>query len=586
MRLLLRLSLLFSVLLCIAGIGYAQEDTPDLPLNQDTLLNFTTNQSTTTFNVATESTTTLSVDVVRYLGASFTFYADVVDESSAVVATAEMTEAGQYPFVLPSAGNYTLFLYIQDTSGGRAVINAGFASDPKDGTWQVTYLSNENSCPDTLTLDAVWLPSDGSQVELIFSDPISPLDFHMAVAPEELADAPEFFETATTDAGSYQVMPGLQGTPYTYTYTVTDDETIQLDYLETLNLSDCELTISVELSYVEATEDTDTESSSEEATPVPPIAVDFSEWTILGDASEPVISDNSLCATDLQQGQTWYYDAPQSFVNQVVNGYGQELSFALNQDQTTGQFDDPDVLLVVGNGILLGYEFSENPGTDFTTYSIPITEDGGWYDVDGMFDVTDGELFQQMLGDVTRVQIRGEFSEEQDTGCLQSPMVAPPGENTSASTGGTTDGNSSSTTADAETTTDTTESGETSTTTNGDVLIDGQPLQVGDWLATGTLGGVGCEGEEMWHSSGALGNNTLNLSISSDGIVDNSMTVPPLYLPTDNPNQFLHDNSNGGNVAFRFYLDFTSPTTGTYRQYFISGATCTGAFAFDIEYQG
>ncbi|GEM_PF-3638575 len=564
--------LLLCLVFVFTGIVSAQDDVDTLVFDQDTLINFTTNQPTTVFDFMTESPTTL-VLTSRYLGTMFPFQVEVFDDASTSVAMITIEDATEYSLNIPSEGNYTIIFYIQEGNGGRAVINASVASLPQDGIWQMTYVSEENSCPDILTLDAVWLPMNASEVELAFSDPIVPLDFHMAVAPLEIAETPEFFETSILEDGSYLVIPGIQGAPYLYTYTILNDETVQLAYLETLSMTDCELSIVAELAFV-------AEEIEEETTDLLP-SVDVSGWSVVGDADTPVISDNVICASDMRQGATWYFDAPPTFVDQVVNGYGQILSFELNQDVTTSPFDDIDIVLVVGNGILLGYDLLESLGSEFTPYTVSLTEDAGWYDVDGMFTEIDADLFQQMLLDVTRVQIRGEFSEDIDTGCLRNPMVS----GASASAGG------SSNASDDMSTSNNTQSNEpqpsdTESIDSGQIIIDGQALQVGDWLATGTLGGVGCEGQEIWDVSAALEARTLNLTIQSDGIVDNSMTNPLLYIPTDIPNQFLHDNTTSSTVAFRFYLDFTSATTGTYRQYFITGSSCSGAFTFDLEFQG
>lgn len=577
MRFSLRFLLLCMFFLSFAGITYTQGETEVLPLNQDVLLNFTSNQAITVFEFETESATTLTLDV-RYLGATFPFDVEIFQNDVSTGAGGAITEATNYAFELPNAGFYTILFYIQEGSGGRAVMNASFASAPKDGTWQIAYGTNETNCVDILTMDAVWLPADGSEVELIFSDPITPLDFHMAVASEELSEEPEFFETMITEDGHYEVVPGIQGAPYTYTYTIVDDETIQLDYLETLSLSDCELSVVVEITYV----DPDEQDADSDATETP-IIVDLSGWGVLGDAGETIIENNMICATDMQQGETWYFDAPQSFVDEVVNGYGKTLSFALKQDTTAGQFDDVDVLLVVGNGILLGYDLPENPALDFTTYHVSLTEDAGWFDVDGFMDASDPALFPQMLSDVTRVQIRGEFSENKDTGCLQSPMVT---DSDSASAGsGSSNGGIDTTSNPTGNETNTTDS-TNNTGISGEVLINGLPLQAGEWLATGTLGGVGCEDEELWHVSGAMETRTMILTISPEGIVDSGMSSPVTYLPTDLENQFIADNSASDSTPFRFYLDFTTSTTGMYRQYFVPGGNCTGAFAFDLEYIG
>lgn len=411
---------LFIVVLYFVPLTNAQV-IEDLSLDQDIMLNFTNNQQATVYNLTISDPTTLSIDV-RYLGIFFPFNLEVFDNSGSVVGIIALEAAQIYTFDLPSAGDYTLLFTVIDGFTGRAIINTNLLAQPMDGEWSISYASVENSCPDVLTLDAVWLPADETSVTLMFDDPIEALDYHMAVAPDEIMETPEFFETEILETGEYQVIPGIQGAPYTYTYKMIDAETIQLDYLETLSLSDCELSIAVDLTFVGESVgsdnmETDTSQSS----------VDLSEWLVLGDADNLVLfDDNSLCATDSQQGETWYFDAPLSFVDEIVNGYGKLLSFELKQDSNGSQFDDMDIILVVGNGILLSYDLVNNPDIDFTSYTVMLTEGAGWVDVDGMFDLTDADLFQQILSDVTRLQIRGEFSTTRDTGCLRNPIISAP----------------------------------------------------------------------------------------------------------------------------------------------------------------
>ncbi len=411
---------LFIVVLYFVPLTNAQV-IEDLSLDQDIMLNFTNNQQATVYNLTISDPTTLSIDV-RYLGIFFPFNLEVFDNSGSVVGIIALEAAQIYTFDLPSAGDYTLLFTVIDGFTGRAIINTNLLAQPMDGEWNVRYDSVENNCPDILTLDAVWLPADESTVTLTFNDPIEALDYHMAVAPDEIMETPEFFETEILETGEYQVIPGIQGAPYTYTYKMIDAETIQLDYLETLSLSDCELSIAVDLTFVgESVGSDNMETDASQS------SVDLSEWLVLGDADNLVLfDDNSLCATDSQQGETWYFDAPLSFVDEIVNGYGKLLSFELKQDSNGSQFDDMDIILVVGNGILLSYDLVNNPDIDFTSYTVMLTEGAGWVDVDGMFDLTDADLFQQILSDVTRLQIRGEFSTTRDTGCLRNPIISAP----------------------------------------------------------------------------------------------------------------------------------------------------------------
>lgn len=433
------LLLALSLLLVIGG-ALAQPVT-DVTFDEDILVNLTANQSAVAYNLELDAAATVVVDV-RYLGAAFPFLLEVFDGGGSLAASATVDAPGGVSLDLP-AGQHTLLLSAVPGNSGRAVLNLSLGEavaaegPPLSGEWQVIYGevvvdgSPEFACEEQLTLDGVWLPPDGSTHTLTFGDEPQAFDFHRAVAPDEIRDAPEFFMTDVLPDGAFEVVPGLQGAPYVYVYAVNNPQHITLYYVETLNLSDCMLTLSAELVYVGPAADSPTQPGQPEQPEQPgaPVSGSVEGWTILGDAIEASPPGGDfLCGAPTSLGAFWLFDAPQSFVDQVVNGYGETLSFELRRRDAVQIPVTASITLVVGNGILLSYELPEPVTGDFTRYDVPLTETAGWIDVDGMFDTSDAGLFQQMLSDVTRVQIPGDLPDT-DGLCLQNAAVgdgAPP----------------------------------------------------------------------------------------------------------------------------------------------------------------
>jgi hypothetical protein len=145
--------------------------------------------------------------------------------------------------------------------------------------------------------------------------------------------------------------------------------------------------------------------------------ITLDDWTIITDA-DSVYDGESLCVRGQNSDSIWYYDAPQEIVDTILEAYGQTLT--LNLWQAIDSPSQMTVQLVVGNAVVLGYALPENDGDDFIRYNIPLTTTAGWEDLDGMFDLSDVEMFQQLLSDVTRIQI---FGEGEGVSCLKDAQV-------------------------------------------------------------------------------------------------------------------------------------------------------------------
>ena len=154
-------------------------------------------------------------------------------------------------------------------------------------------------------------------------------------------------------------------------------------------------------------------------------------WTITGDAqaggAEPTHNGTGgnpggyIAATDDVQGGVWYFRAPASFHGDFSSGYGTNLTFDLQQSSLSNQFNAVDIYLR-GAGLELRYDTASNPGIDWTNYSVLLQEQAGWT-LNGSAP-TQAE-FLQVLGDVTDLQIRGEYIPGPDVGGLDNVVFVP-----------------------------------------------------------------------------------------------------------------------------------------------------------------
>ena len=433
-----KITLLLVGVLLTASLALGQTVT-DITFDEGFLVNLNADQSARAYNLTLDADTAVTVNT-RYLGAAFPFSLEVFDASGQTLAAQTVDTAGDVVLDLP-AGAHMLLVSVASGNSGQVILLLSDATSPADantntdgpplsGAWQVTYGQSEITgspefeCEQYIPLADAELPADGSTVMLSFDGEPRPLDLHAAVAPDGVQEAPDFFMTETLPDGRFEVTPGIQGAPFAYTYTVNSAESITIDYLQTLMLSDCELNATVELTYAGDASDTDA------ATTAPTGSVQG--WTVIGDASEASPPDGEfICGAPANFGADWLFDAPPSFVDQVVDGYGETLTFELRRRDAVQTPVIGEVMLVVGNGILLSYELPTPFANDFTRYEIPLTETAGWQDVDGMFDASNADMFQQMLSDVTRVQIPGNVPDvdgmDTDGFCLRGAAVGAAG---------------------------------------------------------------------------------------------------------------------------------------------------------------
>ena len=154
-------------------------------------------------------------------------------------------------------------------------------------------------------------------------------------------------------------------------------------------------------------------------------------WVVYGDA--PAAPDyhstggnpgGYLSADDYATGGIWYWKAPAKFRGNHSSAYGDTLSYELRQTPTSDQINRVDIYLK-GGGLTLVYDTSYNPASTWTAYSIDLTETAGW-DIGSLGGAAPSQAqMQQVLGNITDLQIRGEFVNGDDTGSLDNVVMTP-----------------------------------------------------------------------------------------------------------------------------------------------------------------
>lgn len=157
---------------------------------------------------------------------------------------------------------------------------------------------------------------------------------------------------------------------------------------------------------------------------------DADAWTLDGDAGSPEYVETGgnpgghICADDDVAGNAWYFDAPAKFLGDRSAAYGGNLQFDLKQSSTSDQFQNHDVVLRDGSRAIV-YDFgnaSEHPGTDWTHYSVPLDASAAGWTWESDEPVTAGG-FEEVLGNLTALRIRGEYVSGSDRGCLDNVQL-------------------------------------------------------------------------------------------------------------------------------------------------------------------
>ena len=156
---------------------------------------------------------------------------------------------------------------------------------------------------------------------------------------------------------------------------------------------------------------------------------DFTEsaqgWRISGDtaADEPVFSSSGghpggcITGVDEALGETWYFRAPAAVLRQLPAATNGSLSYSLKQSGAITSLIDDDIVIVGAAG-RLGYRFPTAPGTDWTDFSVRLSEGEGW--TWNWNRRASQAQIESVLAAPTRLEIRGEYVTGPDEGSLDN----------------------------------------------------------------------------------------------------------------------------------------------------------------------
>jgi len=148
-------------------------------------------------------------------------------------------------------------------------------------------------------------------------------------------------------------------------------------------------------------------------------------WSFVADVAEfrwqPTGGNTGgyLESVDFAIGEVWYFDAADRFLGNRAAFFGGEISFDLRQSALGGQFNDEDIILT-GGGLTIVFDTPNNPGLDWTSYSITLSSAAQWrLNVLGGALATDDDI-RTVLSDLQGILVRGEFVTGADFGGLDN----------------------------------------------------------------------------------------------------------------------------------------------------------------------
>lgn len=152
-------------------------------------------------------------------------------------------------------------------------------------------------------------------------------------------------------------------------------------------------------------------------------------WLIAGDTvgHEPDFrpdggqSGGFIAHVDEAVGETWYFSAPDSVLSQLPAAFGGSLSYSLKQSESSPGYLDDDIVIVGPEG-RLSYRFSWQPGNAWTDYTVALSADAGWRW--NWNAVASEDQMRRVLGNPSRLEIRGEYQTGPDEGGLDTFMLS------------------------------------------------------------------------------------------------------------------------------------------------------------------
>lgn len=133
-----------------------------------------------------------------------------------------------------------------------------------------------------------------------------------------------------------------------------------------------------------------------------------------------------VSANDAATDKVWAFIAPDSFLGNMSAAFGGTLSYDLKSSNPSlssgGAY--PEVKLIGGpGGLVLVEATNDAPGKFWNTFSVQMTP-GAWHIGDLNGAVATAADLQSVLGNLTALYIRGEFSLKADVGSLDNVVLS------------------------------------------------------------------------------------------------------------------------------------------------------------------
>jgi hypothetical protein len=131
-----------------------------------------------------------------------------------------------------------------------------------------------------------------------------------------------------------------------------------------------------------------------------------------------------ITGTDEALGETWYFLAPATVLQQLPKAINGTISYSLRQSGPIISLFDDDIV-IVGRAGRLSYRFPNGPGTDWTDFSVQLSATRGWT-WNWNRRATQAQM-EQVLAAPTLLQIRGEYVTGDDMGSLDNFVLSAAG---------------------------------------------------------------------------------------------------------------------------------------------------------------
>jgi Laminin B (Domain IV) len=148
-------------------------------------------------------------------------------------------------------------------------------------------------------------------------------------------------------------------------------------------------------------------------------------WIVSGDTRpadaifSPTGGHPGGCITGVDEalGETWYFLAPATVLQQLAKAVNGTISYSLKQSGDIISLFDDDVV-IVGRAGRLSYRFRAAPGTDWTDFRVQLSAAEGWT-WNWNQRATQAQI-EQVLAAPTLLQIRGEYVTGDDMGSMDN----------------------------------------------------------------------------------------------------------------------------------------------------------------------